>query len=513
MNSEWKHASENQDAEKKALDRLSKQQKESTQSLEARKKDLQQAENELKAAQEKFAVANKEANDLEKQLEALSLGVSTAKDTGSSDTLTAKLMQAKRDLSVAVTECKQIQMKMDHVEKELQAQRKLAKAKAAKDDEYAKLQQTLETCETNIKKLKEQIDNLHYSPSEEKELLALKQKIEAELSEVQEQVQKLEGQTTSLDFSYQAPSSSWDHSKVKGLVAKLFSVKKTSDTLALEVTAGAKLYQVITDSHRTAQLLIEKGKLKRRVTFIPLDKIQPKTTSSSVVKDAQQLVGVESARLALALVDFEPQLQPAFQYVFGNTFICSDTAAAKKVTFHKEIKTRSVTLEGDLFDPAGTLTGGSRSSTTGTLALLASLSKLQGKQKELAGKLAETNDSILAAKQKSAKYIQLMQKLEVETHQKNVVLQKLQQNQHHQSVESLHQLEEQSQQLKEALTTAEKKKADLSNQCEDLEGQIKNFENNRDSHLKQLEVADFESLTIRNVYLKQNLKRPKFLKN
>lgn len=48
------------------------------------------------------------------------------------------------------------------------------------------------------------------------------------------------------------------------------------------------------------------------------------------------------------------------EYVFGTTLVCHESDDAKKVTFHKGINTRTVTKEGDLFDPVGTLQGGSK---------------------------------------------------------------------------------------------------------------------------------------------------------
>jgi len=38
-------------------------------------------------------------------------------------------------------------------------------------------------------------------------------------------------------------------------------------------------------------------------------------------------------------------------YVFGNTFVCSTPEIAKRITFSDGIKKRSVTLEGDIYDP------------------------------------------------------------------------------------------------------------------------------------------------------------------
>ncbi len=47
------------------------------------------------------------------------------------------------------------------------------------------------------------------------------------------------------------------------------------------------------------------------------------------------------------------ELEAAMKYVFGKTIVCKDLPAAKACAFGEGIKARSVTLEGDLFDPAG----------------------------------------------------------------------------------------------------------------------------------------------------------------
>lgn len=60
-------------------------------------------------------------------------------------------------------------------------------------------------------------------------------------------------------------------------------------------------------------------------------------------------------------------------YVFGRTIVCSDMDAAKKVTFHKDIRAKTVTLDGDVFEPSGTLTGGAKPKT---LPVLKSLQEL-----------------------------------------------------------------------------------------------------------------------------------------
>ena len=43
----------------------------------------------------------------------------------------------------------------------------------------------------------------------------------------------------------------------------------------------------------------------------------------------------------------------AIAYVFSDTLICDDAESAKRVTFHREVGVRSVTLQGDVYDPSG----------------------------------------------------------------------------------------------------------------------------------------------------------------
>ncbi len=85
---------------------------------------------------------------------------------------------------------------------------------------------------------------------------------------------------------YEAVSLSWisailhhppnfDKSKVKGLVASLIHLNPDdyNKSTALEITAGGKLYNVVVQDERVGQDLLQNGKLKKRVTIIPLNKI------------------------------------------------------------------------------------------------------------------------------------------------------------------------------------------------------------------------------------------------
>lgn len=55
------------------------------------------------------------------------------------------------------------------------------------------------------------------------------------------------------------------------------------------------------------------------------------------------------------MVGYDNEVEAAMNYVFGSTLLCNDSESAKRVTFANDVHTRSVTLEGDVFDPSGTV--------------------------------------------------------------------------------------------------------------------------------------------------------------
>jgi structural maintenance of chromosome 2 len=64
-------------------------------------------------------------------------------------------------------------------------------------------------------------------------------------------------------------------------------------------------------------------------------------------------------------------------YVFGDVLICDDAEVAKAVTFHPQINLRSVTVNGDVYDPSGTISGGSAPSSSGLLIKVQELKEVE----------------------------------------------------------------------------------------------------------------------------------------
>jgi structural maintenance of chromosome 2 len=94
----------------------------------------------------------------------------------------------------------------------------------------------------------------------------------------------LKSRLTQLDFNYSDPGPPFDARKVKGLVATLVSIDRVhyNKSTALEITAGGRLFNVVVEDAETGKMLLKGGRMRKRVTMIPLDQIRPFPISRQV---------------------------------------------------------------------------------------------------------------------------------------------------------------------------------------------------------------------------------------
>ncbi|MGZ4903323.1 MAG: chromosome segregation protein SMC [Halobacteriota archaeon] len=135
---------------------------------------------------------------------------------------------------------------------------------------------------------------------------------------------------------------------VHGIIAELGSVDPQY-ALALEIAAGSRMRNIVVDTDadaaRAIAYLKEHG--SGRATFLPLNKMKR-------VRREPLKPGVGVVDYAINLVDYDPAYEAAFSYVFGRTVVMVDLGAARE-----RIGTyRMVTLEGELLETSGAMTGG-----------------------------------------------------------------------------------------------------------------------------------------------------------
>ncbi|XP_054664845.1 structural maintenance of chromosomes protein 2 [Grus americana] len=476
--------------------------------LDLKKQNLRNEENKynelLKSMQEEFKILvvkekeiekmKKELNDLQEASEkdagalaaaqqhfnAVSAGLSSS-DDGKEATLAGQMMTCKNEISKAVTEAKQVQMKLNYAQQELKTKQVEVKKM---DKGYKKDQEALEAVRTTKEKLENQMKKLNYEEEKEEVLLAKKKALTLDISRLRQLYEGLMAKFPHLQFEYTDPEKNWNPNHVKGPVVSLITVKDPSKAKALEVAAGGKLYNIIVDTEVTGKKLLEKGELKRRYTIIPLNKISARCVGQDTVKLAQNLAGHDNLHLALSLVGYESELQKAMEYVFGTTLICNNMDNAKKVTFDKRIMTRSVTLDGEMFDPQGTLHGGACSQAVPILSKLQEMKDVEAELKTKESELETVENELADLKNVAEKYQQMKQQWEMKSEEAELLQTKLHQSAYHKQEEELIALKKTIEECEETLKKTEESQKKAQDKYKVLENKMKNAGAESEKELK-----------------------------
>jgi len=147
---------------------------------------------------------------------------------------------------------------------------------------------------------------------------------------------------------------------IHGPVANLGEVEDRY-RIALEVAAGARLGQIVVDNDQIAAQSINLLKRQRagRLTFLPLNKILKYSQNKSEVFQRSFHTNLNKNTgligKAIDLIQFDPIYKNVFGHVFGDTVVFGDLSSARDQLGIK----RAVTLEGELLEKSGAMTGGS----------------------------------------------------------------------------------------------------------------------------------------------------------
>jgi chromosome segregation protein len=136
---------------------------------------------------------------------------------------------------------------------------------------------------------------------------------------------------------------------IHGTVAELGTIDPDY-AVALEIAGGNRLSHIVVETEHVATECVNVLKSEKigRASFIPLDKIKTHAPGKLPKDD-----GVID--FALNLVKFDPKMRPAFEFVFSDTIVTEDFDTAKRQGFQGQ---RAVSLDGDLVERSGLMTGG-----------------------------------------------------------------------------------------------------------------------------------------------------------
>ena len=154
-------------------------------------------------------------------------------------------------------------------------------------------------------------------------------------------------------------------SKMLGVLASLIKVPVKYET-AIEVALGNALQNIVTYDENNAKDLIRflKENQYGRATFLPVSTMKPRSISA---QDYAQTKVSGCFGVASTLIDFDLKIANVIENLLGATVIVDTLDTAIKLANNTRFNFKIVTLDGDVINPTGSLTGGSRKNESANL--------------------------------------------------------------------------------------------------------------------------------------------------
>ncbi|KAK9466171.1 RecF/RecN/SMC [Lipomyces arxii] len=469
------------DEEAKGHD-LQKSVKELQAQLPVKVKELTDYQTNFQQVKEAYDALCFQASSKEELLETLRVGV--ASKEGQKNGFMDQLEEARTAASQAKTKQEQIKLQITHLQNRVQELKPKA-GKAAKQNEN--LFQKLTSLKVECEQLKSTLQAMDFDPEAHENMKQQETNLEKKVRDLTAKIDSLKRQVAGIDFHYTDPAPNFDRNKVKGLVAQLFSIEpdKFEAATALEICAGGRLYNVVVDNEVTGTQLLEKGNLRKRVTIIPLNRINAFVAAAEKIK-AAKTIAPGRVHFALSLVGYDDEVTRAMEYVFGSTLICADAETAKRVTFDQRVRMKSVTLQGDVYDPNGTLSGGSAPNTSGVLITIQELNKLMAERNMEIGNLRHIREIMSAEKVKIDNGIKITQKIDLKLHEVSLMEQQIANNSSSAIIQELNKAVEGIEKLHQDMESnkVDQRKAELD--IVKIEKDMNDFNKNKGSKLEEL---------------------------
>lgn len=198
--------------------------------------------------------------------------------------------------------------------------------------------------------------------------------------------------------------------KIQGLIADIVTTSGDYE-VAIETAFGGSMQNVVTGTRDDAKFLIEHLKRTRggQVTFLPVEALRPRLEGESI-RSARKERG--AIGYAVDLVEYDKKYDNVIRYLLGNTLVCDNIENATQISRRYPRAFKIVTLDGDVINSSGSMTGGSRKDNAGNL--LANERRIK-----------EIEDGIAEKKSALARAENMREKAQAELAEKNAQLESL----------------------------------------------------------------------------------------
>uniref|UniRef100_A0A6G1S834 Structural maintenance of chromosomes protein n=2 Tax=Aceria tosichella TaxID=561515 RepID=A0A6G1S834_9ACAR len=432
--------------------------------------------------EQEYISANAAHERAQKNYEAVTAGKALNEDGDVATSLADQLIKAEEEYNSASTEMKIAKTKLMNFKRDLNEKRSEATKHKAQYDEDNK---HIASLEENVNNIKTRLDALDYDDGQYGNL-------QQEMCATQERLKELSHQlgneeaSVRLNFEY-SPIPGFNPSCVRGPICNLFTLKDPKYARAVEAAAGGRLYDIAIDTNDQCKEILDKGHLKRRHNLIALNKVQGRPIDRHTVDAAKKIANDKDVIAIMDLIDYEPHLKSAMQYVFGDTLVAPNVDKAMKITY-SNLRKRTVTLDGDIIMPGGDMSGGAVSRQESFLVTLIKLRAKLDEKAQLERRYHELKAKLASTEELRQRYLSLDAEFKHHSSKLDVVRNRLQlTSTHHKLFETVKQLEIDVAELEQKLVELQEVSNRSSNRAKELKTKLNDKEK---SHKRELEAAE-----------------------
>ena len=304
--------------------------------------------------------------------------------------LTLKLSDSKVKMSQATSSIDEINSRKDTISAQIE--------NAEKDIEYIKSQ--AEESKSNLEFLKERISEYENSlegyqikvDAKQKKAESVKQKAESlarQMAEKADRARVLEDLEKNMEGFSGAVKAVLKQSKSKalpgihGTLSQLITVDNENST-AIEIALGAAMQNIVVSTEGDAKRAINYLKQNNigRATFLPISAIKPRYIEEKDLDDNFGFVDVASN-----LVDCDEQYRAIVENLLGRVMVVEDIDCAIAISKRYKNKYKLVTLDGQVMNPGGSMSGGSKGKGSGVLSRANLIDELKAETEKIGREL------------------------------------------------------------------------------------------------------------------------------
>ena len=313
-----------------------------------------------------------------------------------------------------------------------------------------------------------------------------------------------------------------------GVVADIIKVEKEYE-IAVETALGGSIQNIVTDDEETAKRMIAYLKQNKygRATFLPLTSMQGGAELRQI--DALKETGVIG--LAHTLVHVEERFLGLAKQLLGRTIVVENIDCGIRIARKYKQSLRLVTLEGELINPGGSMTGGAFKNSSNLLSRRREIEEFEKTVKLLKRDMEEMEHSISAIKTQRAECYagidEIQQKITEASVRQNTARMNVEQVQRQQAESrqrcesyakeqeqeeleiSLREIRENGESIQVELEASKKLEVALNQKIEELQKQLEIHREAEAAQLKQSEKVHLSlaGLQQQDLFIKENIAR------